>query len=125
MPQAKRRKINDSVSQLLCYMFNYMRVCQKIFRELESDSINNIRIKSVDERRLRFASKCNNYLKIDRIFTYNHEDLGLISKSKIAVGMERVQQALGTSTMEAILPYTGAHPSRRYACSPVYPRVLR
>jgi hypothetical protein len=43
----------------------------------------------------------------------------------MAVGMERVQQAFGRSTTDAILPYTGAQLKRIYACSAVYPRVFR
>ncbi len=51
--------------------------------------------------------------------------LGKISCSKIAVGIEMVQQAFGMSTMPPILPSTGAVPSSIYACSPVKPFVFK
>jgi hypothetical protein len=45
--------------------------------------------------------------------------VGRMFLSKIDVGMARVQQALGTSTMPLIRPSHGQQLSRRYACSPV------
>jgi hypothetical protein len=42
-----------------------------------------------------------------------------MSKSKIAVGMASVQQALGTSAIPLIRPSTGAVLSSKYACSPL------
>jgi hypothetical protein len=46
-----------------------------------------------------------NYVELTKDY---QEDLGRMSKSKIAVGMDKVAQALGMSTTEAILPSTGA-----------------
>lgn len=46
---------------------------------------------------------------------------GIISRSKILVGIDKVQHAFGISTIPAILPSTGAVPSSMYACSPVKP----
>lgn len=44
---------------------------------------------------------------------------GLISKSKISVGIQSVAQALGISTMPLICPSTGAVPRIESACSPL------
>ena len=50
---------------------------------------------------------------------------GAIGKSKIAVGMYTVAQEFGMSTTPDRRPSIGADPSSRYACSGLYPNLVR